>query len=118
MNYNEMKLPALKSLAKERKVKNFSTMRKPELVEALTVQDVPEVKAPESVVDAIKAAIRNAKEERSNKGRAAGNAAPKTIPTDPDSKAMHFALQRGSGTAKLTAKQERRVRKTRKRMMA
>jgi Rho termination factor-like protein len=111
VDFTKMNLPELKAEAKARKIKGFSTMKKADLVAALVDSEPKPVKA-ESMVDAIKAAIRNAKDARSNKGRTAGSEAVKTGKVGPVAKAQAFRLQRGSITAKMTAKQARRVRKT------
>jgi hypothetical protein len=117
MDYSKMLLPELKTLAKELGVKGFSTMKKAALVDYLSLMEKPEPKpkkvAPvESMVDAIKAALRNAREDRSNKGRNAAKYAVSTEPKLWQLKDLSFRLQRGSEHAKLTAKQARRVRGT------
>lgn len=103
-----MKLPELKAAAKARKIKGFSTMKKAELVQALTDAQPK----PESFIDSIKAAFANAREHRKNAGRKAGGDGVLTLKTLPAEKIMNYRLQRGSVTAKLTAKQARRVRKS------
>lgn len=104
-----MKLPELKALAKKLEVKGFSTMKKADLVAAIEVVSKPKR---ESMVDAIKAALRNAREDRSNKGRSAAKYATSPEPKLWQLKDLSFRLQRGSEHAKLTARQARRVRKT------
>jgi len=129
-----MNLPELKAEAKSRKIKGFSTMKKADLVTALSVNenlksaldnsdkgnvvslgDFTEDAKP-SFVEAIQASIRNAKEARRMKGMEAGRKANVTAKVHPDSKVATFRAQRNGG--KLTAKQERRVRKTQNRMLA
>lgn len=111
VNYSDMKLPELKSLAKKLKIKGFSTMKKADLVTAIEQNDKAKNK-PESFIDSIKAAFANAREHRKNAGRKAGSEAVLTLKTLPAEKIMNYRLQRGSVTAKLTAKQARRVRKS------
>lgn len=111
MNYEDMKLPELKAEAKTRKIKGYSTMKKAELVFALIESDVKPAPK-ESMIDAIKAAIRTAREARSSKGRKAGYMSDLTPKMDARKKEFNYRLQRGSATARLTAKQARRVRKT------
>lgn len=109
VNFNDMKLPELKAEAKKRNLKGYSTMKKAELLAALEATVKPKA---ESMVDAIKAALRNAREERSNKGRKASALSVSTEKKTPAAKAAAFALQRGSTSAKLTKAQQRRVRKS------
>lgn len=111
MNYSEMNLPQLKAAAKEKGLKGYSTMKKADLVAALSESE-PVVEAPASLVELIKARIREAAEARSNAGRSAGSEATVTAKVQPGVKAAKYRLQRGSSTAKLTARQARRVRKT------
>jgi len=131
-----MNLPELKAEAKSRKIKGFSTMKKADLVAALAVNenlksaldnsDKGNVESlgdfteyaddKPSLVEAIQASIRNAREARRMKGMEAGLKANVTAKVHPDSKVATFRSQRNGG--KLTAKQARRVRKTRNRMLA
>jgi len=107
-DYARLSLDALKLKAADLKIKGRSKMNKAELIAA--IEATQPLKA-ESVVDAIVAGIRNDREARSNKGRSAGNASPKTKKMHPDTKAVQYRLSRGSMTAKLTPKQSKRVRK-------
>lgn len=102
-----MLLPELKTEAKARKIKGFSTMKKAELIAALEAATKPA----ESFIDGLKATLANDSEARSNKGRKAGNAAPVTRKLHPETKATQYRLQRGSQSARLTKRQSKRVRK-------
>lgn len=110
VNYADMKLAELKSLAKEKHIKGFSTMKKADLIAALE-----DLKAPAqtvSFIEGIKAAIQHAREVRSSKGRKAAANADVTPKMTSLAKISVYRLQRGSETARMTAKQRRRVRKT------
>jgi hypothetical protein len=109
LNLSTATVPELKAAAKSAGIKGYSTMKKADLLEALT----PVEKAkPESFIDGIKAAMRNARESRSNKGREASRNSSVTLKTPSVNKALAFRLQRGSQSARLTPAQARRVRKT------
>jgi hypothetical protein len=110
VNFDKMLLPELKAEAKSRKVKGFSTMKKAELVSALKATEA-QVKPAESFIDGLKAAFAVEREARSNKGREAGKGGTVTLKTRPEDKVLAYRLQRGSQTAKLSAKQSKRVRK-------
>lgn len=111
MDFAKMNLTELKAEAKSRKIKGFSTMKKADLIAALELTNQPEPVKSESMVDAIKGTIRNIKESRSNKGRKAGSNSIKIANKPWQTKDLSFRLQRGSETAKLTARQARRLRK-------
>lgn len=108
-DYAKMTLPELKAEAKG-KIKGFSTMKKADLVSALSELNKP-TEAQPSFVEAIVANIRNTREARSNKGRAASKYSDSPSKNLPEDKATAYKMQRGSSTAKLTAKQVRRIRK-------
>jgi Rho termination factor, N-terminal domain len=138
-DYSKLNLDALKMKAQDLKIKGRSKMNKSELIEAINSEialsdklksaldnsakgnvtslgDFRQYAQEESFIEGIKASIRNAKEARSNKGRKASAESTKTAKVHPQTKALKFALQRGSESAKLTSKQARRVRKTENRM--
>jgi iron-sulfur cluster repair protein YtfE (RIC family) len=110
LNYSDMNVTELKSTAKARGIQGYSTMKKADLVSALTNAD--KATKVSSVVDAIKAAYRNMREERSNKGRKAGKGAKVHASKPWQTKDLSYRLQRGSEHATLTGKQSKRLRKT------
>lgn len=111
MNYAELSISELKKLASERKIPNRSTMKKAGLVAALEALNRPE---PVSFVEMIVGNIRNAREARSNAGRVAGSRAKVTTKMSVGRKTHNYLEQRSNVTIcnKLTARQERRIRKT------
>jgi len=134
VDFTKINLPELKAEAKSRKIKGFSTMKKADLVAALAVNenlksaldnsdkgnveslgDFTEYAKP-SFVEGIQASIRNAREARRMKGAEAGRKANVTAKLLPESKEQTYRAQRNGG--RLTPKQERRIRKTRNRMLA
>jgi hypothetical protein len=110
-DYSKLTVPALKLKASDLKIAGYSTMRKAELLEAITAKLKSDEPKP-SFVEGIVAGIRNAKDARKLKGQYAGQQGTRTRKTLPEDKEYAFRLQRGSETAKLTGKQSRRVRKT------
>lgn len=116
MNYDAMKLPDLKALAKERKIKGYSHLNKADLVQMLQANDSPTLgTAPkrESFIDGIKAAYANMREARSNRGRRAGQDAKISARMSAERKTQNYLNQRSgvSPCMTLTARQARRVRK-------
>jgi len=107
MNYNEMKLPELKAVAKDRKIKGYSSLNKAQLIEALSADDKPA--KVESVVEAIKAAIRNAKDARRMRGVAASQNSKVPFKQTLERKAEIYAADRNGG--KMSARQRQRYRK-------
>jgi hypothetical protein len=110
-DYSKLTVPALKLKASDLKIAGYSTMRKAELLEAITAKLKADEPKP-SFVEGIVAGIRNAKDARKLKGQYAGQQGKLTRKTLPEDKEHAFRLQRGSESATLTAKQSRRVRKT------
>jgi hypothetical protein len=105
-----MNVTELKSTAKARGIRGYSTMKKADLVSALTNAD--KATKVSSYVDAIVAAYRNMREERSNKGREAAKYAESPEAKPWQTKDLSYRLQRGSEHARLTGKQSKRLRKT------
>lgn len=119
MNFSDMKLPELKATAKEYGIKGYSTMRKPELLQALTDHAAAEQAAkaaeinsqPVSGLAGMLATMKSFADAKSRKGRSAGQRAKIVAPMSQSDREQIYRLQRGSDTATLTARQQRRLRK-------
>jgi hypothetical protein len=114
-DYAANKVDYLRSIAKDKGIKGYSTMKKADLVAALEQLDKPaEVKV--SFIDYIKSTFAEAREARSNKGREAAKFADVSTAKESSAKIHNYLEQRSNVTIcnKLTAKQARRVRKAQK----
>lgn len=124
MSFDNMKLPELKAQAKAWGIKGYSTMRKPEILQALADHEASlateaeqgynpaEVNSqPTSGVAGILASMKSFADAKSRKGRAAGQRAKIIAPMSRFDREQIYRLQRGSDTATLTARQQRRLRK-------
>lgn len=111
VDFSGMMVPELKDKAKSLGIKGYSTMKRADLLAALDAHTKAAENQP-SFIDTLKASFAVNREVRSAKGRKAGKNADVTAPKSPASKALAYKLQRGSESAKMTARQARRVRKT------